>query len=303
MLKDKYGRVVKSLRISLTQRCNLKCFYCHNEGQEHSSDEISCKELDKILELAEKLNIREVKFTGGEPLLRDDITEAVRIASKRMSEISITTNGILLNEYANDLKAKGLKRVNISIDTLNAEKYRLITGVDKLAEVLEGIETAYSSKLFPIKLNMVLLKGINEEETLAMLNLATRYKAILQIIELEDSCESAMYKQYHCKLYQVERNLENRALRIERRALHNRKKYYLPFGSAIAQVELVKPMHNSEFCRNCTRLRITSDGKLKQCLFREESIELVNLIRKNVSEEKLLEIFKNAIVNREPYWK
>ncbi|MEW6069979.1 MAG: GTP 3',8-cyclase MoaA, partial [Candidatus Thermoplasmatota archaeon] len=237
MLKDSYGRVVKSIRLSLTQRCNLKCFYCHNEGQDWSDKELSIQELDKILELARKLNIRKVKFTGGEPLLRKDIVEIVEAASKYMTEISMTTNGISLSKYAEELKAKGLKRVNISLDTLNPERYKAITNSGKLADALTGIEAAYKARLFPIKLNMVLLKGINEGEVPAMLNFAARYNAILQIIELENNGKSAIYQQYHCNLSELERNLEARALRIERRELHNRKKYYLLVGNGVVQAE------------------------------------------------------------------
>ncbi|MDI6856067.1 MAG: GTP 3',8-cyclase MoaA [Candidatus Thermoplasmatota archaeon] len=303
MLKDKFGRIVKSLRISLTQRCNLKCFYCHNEGQEHCYNELSIQELNKILELAKKLDIRKVKFTGGEPLVREDIIEVVESASEHMTEISMTTNGTFLVEYAKELKAKGLKRVNISLDTLSSEKYRLITGASALADALAGVEAAYKARLSPIKLNMVLLKGINEDEIPSMLEFAAQYNAILQIIELEGNGKSTIYKRYHCDFSELERNLEARALRVERRALHNRKKYHLRLGNKVAQIELVKPMHNSEFCRNCTRIRITSDGKLKPCLFRKETYELASLIRSNSTEEQLLEIFKNAIVNRVPYWK
>lgn len=301
-MKDAYGREVKSLRLSVTHRCNLNCFYCHGEGQEKKGFEMSLEEIEMICELAKALGIYKVKLTGGEPLLREDIAEIVAAAAKHMYEVSITTNGILFGRYAEKLKESGLNRVNISLDTLNVAKYARITGKNCLPDVVSGIEAARANNI-ATKINTVLLKGINGTEIHDMIDFAYRMNATLQIIELELGKDNSHLKKYYCKPEKIEKELEANAVKIEKRAFQNRKRYAVSWKNGIVEIELVKPMHNTEFCRNCTRLRVTADGKLKPCLFSNKSYEFVKLIRNHANRKELLEIFKNAIVNRVPYWR
>lgn len=300
-MKDTYGREVKSLRLSVTYKCNLNCFYCHGEGQEKKGSEMSPEEIEIICKVANASGISKVKLTGGEPLLREDIAEIVAATAKYMHEVSITTNGILFGRYVEKLKESGLNRVNISLDTLNAAEYARITGKNCLSDVVSGIKAARANNI-PTKINTVLLKGINETEIYDMIDFAFGMNATLQIIELELSKDSH-YKRYYCKLEKIEKELEANAIKIEKRAFQNRKRYAVLWKNGIVEIELVKPMHNTEFCRNCTRLRVTADGKLKPCLFSNESYEFVKQIRNHASKKELLEIFKNAIVNRVPYWR
>lgn len=297
-LKDKYGRQITSLRLSITQKCNLNCFYCHKEGEKNSNGEISLEKIEKIISIANKLGISKVKMTGGEPLQRKDILKIIKICSFYMKDVSLTTNGVILKNYAKKLKENGLKRVNISIDTLNKEKFIEITGKDKLKDVIEGLEIAVKVGLNPVKVNTVVLKGINENEIEDLVNFCKEKNCVLQLIELEarkEDINNSFYKKHHLNLTEIENDLQRRAIKIQENELHNRKKYFVP-----NQVEVVKPMHNSEFCKNCKRIRITSDSKLKPCLLSNNGEVDFSEVE---SEEDLIKAFKIAIMNREPYWK
>ena len=162
-LKDSYGRPVTNLRISLTSRCNLSCIYCHAEGEKNPDAEMSAEEIIEIMNVAAKFGIRSIKFTGGEPLLRPDILDIIRAVPPGI-ESSVTTNGILLGNMAEPLKRAGLCRVNVSLDSLNPDTYKRITGSDRLSDALAGIDAALKAGLTPVKLNMVVLYGINDDE-------------------------------------------------------------------------------------------------------------------------------------------
>lgn len=286
------------MRISVTQRCNLDCFYCHKEGQNPSKKEMTPSEIEKIIVVGDKIGIKKLKLTGGEPLLREDICEIVQRASDHMKDISMTTNGILLDRYAADLKGVGLRRVNVSFDTLDSEKYKIITGKDRLSQAVAGVNAAVANGLTPVKLNMVVMKGINDDEIKEMVRFAGEKNVILQLIELE-MFDREFYERYHYDLSPIVAELEERAVRVEERELHHRRKYFIENS----EVEVVKPMHNTAFCRNCTRIRVMSDGKLKPCLLRNDNlIDMVELIRNSASDGELIKTFKKAILLREPFW-
>jgi GTP 3',8-cyclase len=289
-LRDAYDRPVSNLRVSLTPACNLSCVYCHREGEEHPEKPLHADEIAEILRVAEKFDIKSVKFTGGEPLLRSDIVDIIGSVPDSM-ESSITTNGTLLAGYATDLKKAGLSRVNVSIDSLNPETYKAITGSDRLSDVLEGIDAALHAGLTPIKLNMVLLEGINEHELENFFTyIRNNRDLILQLIELLDTgaCTS------HKDITGIESDLEGRSRVIITRRMHHRKKYCLDG----AEVEVVRPVHNTEFCRYCNRLRVTSDGKLKPCLLRTDN----HIDIRGKKGPDLEEAFKEAVRRREPFY-
>ncbi len=261
---------------------------------------MSPEEIGRIAGLAAEFGVRKVKLTGGEPLMRKDITDVIRsIAETEVSEISMTTNGTLLADVAVELADAGLDRVNISLDTLNNETYRRITGEDMLENVLSGIEAAIAADLTPVKINMVVLAGINDGEIERMISYAFRQGAILQLIELIDVGGGGP-SPYHHDLAEVERELSRRALAVETREHMNaRKKFILPDG----EVEVVRPMHNSEFCMHCTRLRLTSGGYLKPCLMRNDNlVDVLTPLREGMMDEAR-EAFRRAVALREPYFK
>lgn len=300
-LVDPYGRQVNSLRISLTQRCNFDCFFCHQEGESGPNGEVTPDEIEAVVSVAAELGINKIKLTGGEPLLRDDVVEIVRRISPYVDEVSMTTNGYMLKEKACDLREAGLKRVNISFHSTDPEKFCKIIGRESVQAVREGIEEAIRCGLSPIKLNMVVMNGINDMEIEDMIAFSRETGVTLQLIEyqaLEKGVEE--YDSYHFDLKSLEEQLAARSQSIVEREMHRRKQYHLKGGGI---VEVVRPMHNSEFCAYCTRLRMTSDGHLKPCLMREDNhLEAVSLMR-NGGREELVEAFKEAVAAREPFWK
>ena len=262
------------------------------------------EELGRITRLAVELGITKFKLTGGEPTLRPDIADVVAEmgAVGGVRDLSMTTNGSRLAELAYDLAEAGLMRVNVSLDTLDPEKFKFITGRGKLDEVLAGIEAALDAGLRPVKLNMVLLRGLNDGEIWDMVEFARERGAILQVIELvrPPGIPPGFFETYHADLRDIEAELTEKAIRIVRRQLQDRPKFFLPNG---AEVELVRPVHNSSFCAKCRRLRLTSDGRLKLCLMRPDTLDLLGPLRSGASDEELKTIFRRAVELREPYYR
>ncbi len=306
-LKDNYGRPVLNLRISVTQRCNLHCPYCHREGQEKPIEdkfvEMTPNEIARLVRVAVNLDIRNVKLTGGEPLVRDDIVEiASRIGEiSGIRDFSMTTNGTLLAKYAEELREAGLKRVNVNIPTLKADVYSRLTG-GNLDDVLNGVREAIRVGLYPVKLNMLILRGVNDNEVKDMMEYASKTGAILQLIELEPiNLSDDYYWRHHRPLDDYELKLREKALKVEtRRFMHNRRVYHLPE----VKVEVIHPIENTEFCLHCTRLRITSDGKLKPCLMRNDNlVDVLTPMRNGADDKEIERLFREAIRRREPYFK
>jgi cyclic pyranopterin phosphate synthase len=303
MIYDNYGRPVLNLRISVTQKCNMHCPYCHREGETDPSTVMSAEEIVHIIKIALGLGISRVKLTGGEPLLRKDALDIVGgIAELRgLRDLSMTTNGTFLEAMAKDLKMKGLDRVNVSLPTLNPETYRNLMG-GNLRDVIEGVRAAVEAELYPVKLNMLMLKNINEKEVEKMIQFAERTQTILQLIELEHlNLSESYYKRHHLDLNAIEQKLKEQALEVRTREdMQNRRVYFLPR----AKVEVIHPIENTEFCARCTRIRVTSDGKLKPCLMRNENlVDILTPLRDGANDEELTKTFLEAIGRREPYYK
>ena len=300
---DKFERPIISLRITLTNRCNVNCLYCHHDGMVKSKDEMTADEVYTICKVAKNLGVKKIRLSGGEPLLKKDIVETVRkINSLDFKDISMTTNGILLEKYAQDLKDAGLDRVNVSLDTLNRETFELITKKDYLEDAKNGILKAVEVGLYPVKINMVIMKDINQNEIDDMFEFCRENGIVLQLIELieSESCDDDKFSEdYHYKLDDIESELADIADEVhERKFMQGRKKYYIDGG----EIEVVRPVDNSTFCANCSRLRITPDGKIKPCLLRNDNlVELISHVRNGESEEELEKIFINGINNREPF--
>jgi cyclic pyranopterin phosphate synthase len=290
VLKDPYDRPVTNLRISLTPKCNLRCIYCHAEGEVAPEDQMDASEIAEIIRVAAKFDMRSVKFTGGEPLVRKDLVEIVSSVPEHM-ESSLTTNGTLLAPIVYDLKDAGLSRVNVSLDTLRPDRYQQITGKDYLEHVLNGIDAALDAGLTPIKLNMVVLKDINEDEVEDFIEYVRNNRnLILQLIELMEFNNCT----FHSDVKELETDLEARSRTIITRRMHHRKKYCLE-GS---EIEVVRPLHNTEFCSFCNRLRVTSDGKLKPCLLRHDN----HVDIRGRSGAKLEDLFREAVKRRKPFF-
>ncbi len=255
--------MIDSIRISITQRCNLSCPYCHREGQLPSKEEMSLDKIKEIINAVKKVGIRKIKITGGEPLLRKDIIEIIRtIKEKNFDDISLVTNGVLLEKYAKKLKDAGLDRINIGCDSLTSGNLK------NKEQIIGGLKRAKEVGLYPIKINMVVLKGINENQIDGMIEFAKENDVILQLIELiKTSTNEEFYKKHYFDLSNIEKELEKKALMVIKRRMQNRKQYDL----GDIKIEVVRPFHN-KFCENCRRIRITSDGKIKTCLLRNDNL-------------------------------
>jgi cyclic pyranopterin phosphate synthase len=310
---DRFGRSINNMRISITQECNLDCFYCHHEGENGGSTrdkngKMTSEEIEKITQIASQVGIEKLKVTGGEPLLRKDIVDIVKRSSGHMKEVSMTTNGVLLNKYAKALKSAGLKRVNVSFDAIDPATFQRITNKDVFDDVKRGITAAIDSGLSPVKLNMVILKGLNEHDISQAIDFSSEVGAILQLIEFESSKEEEyknIFRNHYFDLIPTEKKLQERAEEIKERRMQRRKKYIIPSqNNGKAEIEIVRAMHNSRFCENCTRLRVTSSGQLKPCLLLNDNhIDLIGPLRKGVSDEDLIQLFELAIMKKEPYWR
>jgi len=300
-LVDPYGRLVSSLRVSVTQRCDLACFFCHREGEHDPGKEMTHTEIGRIVEVASELGVTKVKVTGGEPLMREDIVEVIRLISPHVREVSMTTNALLLPGKVVGLREAGLKRVNISLHSLKREVVKKIAGIDCLDKVKAGINAADEAGLKPIKLNFVVMKGMNSDEIPDMLRLSAETGAILQLIEYQSLERGAeRWGDLYFDLTPLERVWDREAVSVEEQVMHRRKRYTLADG---ATVEIVRPIHNTVFCANCNRLRLTSDGKLKPCLMRGDNlVPLVQLLRRGATKEELVDTFRLATSRRAPYW-
>ena len=279
-LVDRFGRPVTGVRISVisSKMCNLHCIFCHGEGEDRMDEKLmKPDEIERISRILKGFGVKEVKLTGGEPTMRNDIVEIVeRLSSLGFDDLSMTTNGYRMPELAKRLKSAGLKRVNISLHTTYPDRYRFITGGgdyenERLVNFIGGFGAG---------------DGI-----------------VLQLIELEmvGSAKGSLYEKYHMGLEGYEEMLKKIAVKDSERKMHKRHRYMLPNG---VWVELVKPMNNPTFCMNCTRIRITHDGKFKTCLLRQDDqIDFLTAMRNGASDEELAEIYKRAVLMREPFFK
>jgi cyclic pyranopterin phosphate synthase len=275
------------------------------EGEENNAEniaaEMTVEEIIRIVRVAVELGVSRVKLTGGEPLMRKDIVGIVKGISSidGLKDLSMTTNGTMLAFLAKELHVNGLKRVNINLSSINADVYNKLTG-GKVEDALNGIKVAVEAGLYPVKINMLVLKDLNENAVPDMIEFVRETGTILQLIELEPvNIINEYYSMYHKALDECEDMLRQKAVSIEaRQFMQNRRIYHLPDVT----VEIVHPIENNEFCMHCTRLRVTSSGKLKPCLMRNDNlIDILTPMRRGASDNELTELFKLANQKRQPY--
>jgi GTP 3',8-cyclase len=298
MLVDAFGREVTDIRISVTKRCNFGCIYCHDEGlgpiqrpRMPHEEEMTVDEIDRIVRVAREFEIRSVKFTGGEPLVRQDMEEIVGRTVRQIDDVSMTTNGSMLAPRAEALRDAGLKRVNVSVDSLDPEAFKDIRKGD-LQPVLRGIQEALRVGLKPVKLNMVVF-----ERTLPfipqMIDFIGHGEGLkLQLIQFMP--ELVDHVQWMVNIDAVKKWLEARADEVLVREMHHRS-IYLFNG---AEVEVVDPVYNAEFCMNCHRIRVTHKGELKGCLNRNDDL----IPTRGLDQAALREAFQRVVANRVPYY-
>ncbi|WP_214630447.1 GTP 3',8-cyclase MoaA [Paenibacillus agaridevorans] len=273
-LKDRYGREHDYLRISVTDRCNLRCLYCMPEdGVEftESTNLLSYDEIVEVVKAGAELGIKKLRITGGEPLIRPGLDELISRLSRipGINDIALTTNGIFLAKQAQALKEAGLKRVNISLDTLDAARFRFIARRGDLRRVLEGIEAAAEAGFDPIKLNCVLLKGVNEDEIMQFLKLAYERPLHVRFIEyMPIGHADENWRKHYLPLSRVIEIAEEEGYKLARKegVTGNGPSDDWQMAGAVGSFGLIHPI-SDHFCSNCNRLRLTADGNLKPCLY------------------------------------
>ena len=305
-VRDPYGREIRSLRLSVTQRCDLACAHCHGEGQTPSADEMTALEIERLVRAGASIGIRKVKLTGGEPLLRDDIVDVISRISPLVNEVSLTTNGSRLQSLVQGLKNAGLDRVNVSLHTLDPLLYKRLCGREGCEDAIRGIRAATRSGLNPVKVNMVVFKDENDSEIMRMIEFCREVRATLQLIEYEHDGRGQSSSDFSKRFYSlgpVEEMIAGRSRSMSVNELHRRRRYTLGDNGTNVDVEFVRPMHNTEFCANCTRLRVTSNGRLKPCLLSSEGdVDVLAPLRSGATDSELRSLFLKAISNRRPYW-
>lgn len=291
-MRDSYGRKIDYMRISITDRCNLRCRYCMPEGIEQAPmrDILTYDEIIEVCHAAARAGIRKLKITGGEPLVRTGCPELIGKLKEisGISQVTMTTNGVLLAEFLPKLLDNGLDAVNISLDTMNRDIYRQITGRDELPRVLEGLKKAIESGI-PVKANVVLQRGVNEGEWMELAELTRKYSLDVRFIEMMPIGYGKEYQTIYNedvlgKLKGIEPGL------CADNSVHgNGPAVYYRIPGAKGSIGFISAMHG-KFCGNCNRLRLTSMGKLKPCLCFGDGTDLRKILRVSdkESEDKLL---------------
>ena len=280
-MKDSYGREINYLRLSITDRCNFRCRYCMpEEGIEKSPHEevLSFEEIAKLVSAAASLGVSKVRLTGGEPTTRVELPELVRMLDEidGIEEISMTTNGSSLAERAEELARAGLARVNVSLDAIDPEKFRKITRGGEVGPVLEGIRAAKEAGLTPVKLNAVVIKGVNDTEILPLVEYAVESGVVLRFIELMPMGEVAEEDMELVPLKEVRRTIEGEwDLEADSgpKGSGPASYYRVRQDNASGTIGLIFPISKS-FCSGCNRFRVTSKGSVRPCLARDEQYEL-----------------------------
>ncbi len=299
VLQDRYARLVDYIRVSVTDRCNLRCLYCmpYHSRPVRYKHILTYEEILRVLRIAARLGVMRVRFTGGEPLARKNIQFLIRQTARipGIEEVCITTNGVLLHRYVDELKDAGLKRINVSLDSLNPDKYREITGGGDLRVVLDGIERADAVGIRPIQLNVVVIRGINDDEieTFGRFTLNNEYH--VRFIEFMPGKGNNWTADRCVTVKEIKERLE-KALGplepVEYRSSGPACYYRIPSGRGL--VGFISPV-SEHFCGNCNRLRITSDGKVRPCLFSETEIDLRAPLRSGATDEEIERLLRLAV--------
>jgi cyclic pyranopterin phosphate synthase len=301
-MNDRLGRTIDYLRISVTDRCNLRCFYCMPpEGiKAKPKDEIlRLEEVLKLVEIALQVGISKFRLTGGEPLMRKGIVPLVAALNKLpgVKDIAITTNGVMLSQLGKQLRGAGVRRLNISLDTLDPNKYRQITHGGDFDQVWQGIGDALRIGFFPVKINTVALRGVNEDEWVDFARLTMERPLDVRFIELMPvgpSWEMAGndFASYYDVLERIETGV-GKLIPVET-MIGNGPAHYYQLPGAQGKIGFIHAMSN-HFCASCNRLRLTADGKLRPCLHDRREIDLRQPLRQKVSDSELQELFEQAI--------
>ena len=303
-LTDKFGRPITDLRISVTDRCNYKCVYCRtgNDGALYSDLQFS--DYLRMCRVLVNLGIQKIRITGGEPLLRKGVADFVRelrkLESAQALDIALTTNGHLLADYVQPLKDAGLNRVTVSMDAVDPDRFARITRVpDGFHNVLSGIRAARDAGLWPVKVNCVLMRGFNEDQIVAFGKFAREEGVVLRFIEFMPLEEDRTWSPG--VVVTMDEILASMAefkplIEIPHARSETARRYR--FEDGVGEIGIIAPVSHP-FCGHCSRIRITSDGKIRTCLFSVWDHDLYGLMRRGASDEELEKFIRDVVQKKE----
>ena len=303
---DNHNREINYLRVSVTDRCNLRCIYCMpKEGLSPlgHKDILSYEEILRIVTIAVKTGIVKVRLTGGEPLVRRGLVEFISSLNKieGLKDITLTTNGILLENYAEPLFQAGVRRINISLDSLNVQKYRSITRRGDLLSVIRGIKKAESVGFSPIKINVVAIKGFNDDEILDFAKLTAHKPYQIRFIEYMPIGDAASENGYEYLSNDTVKEILNNFSPLERtdgqRGKADGPAQVYRMEEAVGEIGLISSMSH-QFCDSCNRLRLTADGHLRVCLLSDDEADLKSMLRSGCSDADLEVLIKKVILDK-----
>ena len=303
-MRDQFGRELTYLRISVVDRCNLRCLYCmpeHGAGFEAWEELLSYEEISRLVKIFAELGIRKVRITGGEPLVRRNIEKLIAMIREipEIRELALSTNGVFLKGMAQKLKTAGVDRVNISLDTLQRDRFAEIARMDRLSDVLEGIDEAIVSGMVPVKLNTVLMRGINDGEILDLVHYAVQKRMDIRFIELmpTDKSVSVDPGRHFFSTQEAKAEVEKEFHLIPLDAYFSSPAQTFQIAGTQSSVGFISPISNF-FCARCNRLRIKANGMLKTCLHGKEDLDLKKLLRSEFSEEAVKKIIQQVVYVR-----
>jgi GTP 3',8-cyclase len=305
-LRDSWEREIKSVRVSVTDKCNFRCTYCMPaEGLEWLGREeiLTFEEIARLIDVLARLGVDEVRLTGGEPLVRRDLPVLVGLLAQveGVRDLSLTTNGILLDRLAGPLVAAGLRRINVSLDSLNHVRFAEITRRDALDAVLRGLEAAERHpQLSPIKVNCVAVKGFTETEVPALADLARRKPYVVRFIEFMPLDADEAWREDDVLTGAEIRGLveEHYGPLVELPAKSSSTARRFRFADGVGELGFVNPV-SEPFCSSCDRIRITADGQLRTCLFSRREWDLKTPLRDGSSDEELIRFIRFAVRHKE----
>jgi cyclic pyranopterin phosphate synthase len=300
MPRDAFGRNIHYLRISLTDKCNMRCVYCMSEDMVFTPNEdlLSSAEILRLVNIFARLGVDKIRLTGGEPTVHPDLIEIVRgIRAAGIERISMTTNGLRLSELARPLKEAGLERVNVSVDTLDPDRFHRVTRWGKLDRVMDGIYAAEACGLTPLKINAVVARGFNDGDVVDLARLTLTHHWQVRFIEMMPFGEVAKFAQNAVVsqeeiLQRIEAELGPLASVDEGRLDGEARLYRLP--GALAAIGFISTVTNP-FCASCSRVRLTADGRLRLCLLRDDEGDLLTPMRRGASDVELESTIRNLI--------
>lgn len=302
-LADKFGRQITDLRVSVTDRCNFRCVYCRSANPENHMAEhnlLSWDELERLARVLVGLGIKKVRVTGGEPLVRPGVEEFIsQLRALGVPDISLTTNGQLLAERCERLVAAGLNRINISLDSLDRAKFDKITRTRSFDRVMAGIDAAQASPLRPVKVNAVLVRGLNDDEVEAFAAFARERDLIMRFIEFMPlDADRAWTRDLFVPAEEVRRRIEARwpMVPIAHERSETARKYRFVDGRG--EIGLIAPV-SQPFCGFCSRIRLTADGKLRTCLFSKDDHDLKGLLRGGASDDEVVAEIRGIVMEKE----